>query len=165
MMYHHRVISFLLFTSMFYLTSLLSVIGVWMLFWTLFPSAPVSSSTKSLVDIPADRDASSDDPLYGQNRSSEESDLPDLSDTPRTFPTLSRQPPLRYVPSPRSTRNAEDHRMGFTESQLPAADADDEEGSSGFRRVRERSDSGIGTSMEETTDQMPRRRHWRNSDG
>ena len=161
-MYHHRLISFLLFTSMFYLTSLLSVIGVWMLFWVSFPSLPVSSSTKSLVDTPADRDAGSDDPLFGPSRFSEESDLPDISDTPRTFPTLSRQPPLRHVPSPRSTWDAKVHHVGFTDSQLPAADADDEDGSFGFGRVGGRSDSGLGTSMEESTHQMPRRRRWRN---
>jgi len=28
----------------------------------------------------------------------EETDDPDLSDTPRTFPTYGRQAPLRYVP-------------------------------------------------------------------
>ena len=86
--------------------------------------------------------------------------LEDLSDTPRTFPTLSRQTPLHFSGRRRDIikkeeeeeEGIEDSVLRSTEVQPLAAEADDEEeeeddeisqGTSGFR------DSGIGTGLDD----------------
>lgn len=76
----------------------------------------------------------------------EETDEPDLSDTPRTFPTYGRQPPLRYVPKVKD-EDSEDYVLDETSIQPLAAEADDE--SEDFGGKSGRTDSGIGTSFSE----------------
>ena len=89
--------------------------------------------------------------------------LEDLSDTPRTFPTLGRQTPLHFSGRRRDIikkeeeeekeeKGIEDEVLRSTEVQPLAAEADEEEeeeddefsqGTSGFR------DSGIGTGLDD----------------
>ena len=76
----------------------------------------------------------------------EETDEPDLSDTPRTFPTYGRQAPLRYVPKVKE-EESEGFIMDETAIQPLTAEADDEdEELETFRGGR---DSGVGTSFSE----------------
>lgn len=78
----------------------------------------------------------------------EETDDPDLSDTPRTFPTYGRQAPLRYVPKVKDEDEDEkDYALDETSIQPLAAEADDE--SEDFGGKAGRTDSGIGTSFSE----------------
>ncbi len=75
---------------------------------------------------------------------------PDLSDTPRTFPTYGRQPPLRYVPKVKEEDN-EESVLDEIADQPPAAEADDEDEEEGedFPQRGGKTDSGIGTSFSE----------------
>jgi hypothetical protein len=76
----------------------------------------------------------------------EETDEPDLSDTPRTFPTYGRQAPLRYVPMVKEEEN-EEFIMDETAIQPLTAEADDEDEE--LEAYRAGRDSGVGTSFSE----------------
>lgn len=75
----------------------------------------------------------------------------DISDTPRTFPTTSRQPPLRYLPTPRITPETEQEESPrpSVEAHPSPLEADDEDEVPDGARPAWRTDSGIGTSLEE----------------
>ncbi len=77
----------------------------------------------------------------------EDEDEPDLSDTPRTFPTYGRQPPLRYTPKIKN-EDSEEYIIDETAIQPLAAEADDEDEEE-FQHRSGRTDSGIGTSYSE----------------
>jgi len=67
---------------------------------------------------------------------------PVLSDTERTFPTLSGQQPLRYA-SPRIKQEDEGSAVVVPDTAVRAVEADDEDEDADFFL-----DSGLGTSME-----------------
>ncbi|KAH8665976.1 putative adipose-regulatory protein-domain-containing protein [Tricladium varicosporioides] len=78
----------------------------------------------------------------------------DLSDTPRTFPTYGRQPPLRFEPKIKHEPDSEEFAIDEATIQPLAAEADDEDDSEGgFRGVilgaDRGNDSGLGTSFSE----------------
>ncbi len=73
-------------------------------------------------------------------------DEPDLSDTPRTFPTYGRQAPLRFVPKVKE-EDSEEFIMDETAIQPLTAEADDEDEE--LEVYRGGRDSGIGTSFSE----------------
>lgn len=77
-------------------------------------------------------------------------DEPDLSDTPRTFPTVRRQLPLVYPPVSIKKQEDEEHKILEETIILPLggdADDEDEEGEGSWQTGR--SDSGLGTSFSE----------------
>ncbi|QSZ30372.1 hypothetical protein DSL72_004895 [Monilinia vaccinii-corymbosi] len=80
-------------------------------------------------------------------------DEPDLSDTPRTFPTVSRQMPLVYPPVGVKKEEGEEEKISEEMVILPLggdADDEDEEGEGeGSWQAGRRSDSGLGTSFSE----------------
>lgn len=98
----------------------------------------------------------------------DDEDIDNLSDTSRTFPTFSRQPPLRYS-APKIKKeeepDEEEKILQATNIQpLTNAEADDEDEDADFvieGRAGGRSDSGLGTSLESSagrTDGVKRRR-------
>ncbi|KAI9842257.1 MAG: hypothetical protein M1838_003197 [Thelocarpon superellum] len=157
-MYHHRIISLVVFVSVFYVTSLLFASLAWLLL-SMYLSPTVSRPTAGTTPVKSDPDAA----LFKTEDS--ESDAFDLSDTPRTFPTYSRQAPLSY-PGPGSSR-----RVEVKVEPDAAADEGEEEGGGGDDGVDvdrlgtastgRRTDSGLGTSVEEGGSEaagVPRRR-------
>lgn len=78
-------------------------------------------------------------------------DEPDLSDTPRTFPTVRRQMPLVYPPIGIKREEEEEDKILEESVIMPhGGDADDEdEEGEGSWQVGRRSDSGLGTSFSE----------------
>jgi len=81
-------------------------------------------------------------------------DDPDLSDTPRTFPTYGRQQPLVYTTKPKEEGD-EEKIIGEASIQPLGGEADDEDDGEidvGDFRGR-RSDSGLGTSYSEHGEQ------------
>lgn len=90
----------------------------------------------------------------GTEASELDTDALDLSDTPRTFPTLSGRAPLRYEPKVKTETTKEDTILD--EANIPpfGAEADDESEEplsigNGFRGDGGGADSGIGTSLSE----------------
>jgi len=80
----------------------------------------------------------------GEERGTDEE--PDLSDTPRTFPTYGRQPPLRFVPKVKEEEiDSEDYLVDERDAKAEADDEDEEGGvDPGIK-----TDSGVGTSFSE----------------
>lgn len=178
LLYHHKFLSFFIFTTVFWGSSVLSMLLVW-LGLSLYLSSPPGKTVAekegllkpngTLKSEPTDSDAAFDP-----------TSLEDLSDTSRTFPTLARgQAPLRF--SSGATRAArakgeeeaegagkikmerEGDGMEKAMADIPMsplvgleAEADDEEEDEGFGS--EWRDSGIGTSREDERREEIRRR-------
>jgi seipin len=138
LMYNHRIISFLIFTSSFWFSEVLFTILGWLAVRAIF--SPKQEVKKELVKA-EDTDGSV------KVEGAEETDEPDLSDTPRTFPTYGRQAPLRYVPKVKEEDSGE-FIMDETTIQPLAAEADDEDEEE-LEAYKGGRDSGIGTSFSE----------------
>jgi hypothetical protein len=137
-MYNHRILSFLIFTSAFWFSEILFTLLGWLTIRYIF-------STKTEVKtelVKTDETDASQVKAEGE----EETDEPDLSDTPRTFPTYGRQAPLRYVPKVKE-EESEEFIMDETAIQPLAAEADDEDEE--MEAYRGGKDSGVGTSFSE----------------
>lgn len=143
-MYNHRIVSFFIFTTAFWFAEVFFALLGWAVVRMKFGSSP--AQLKGDVIKEEDTDASTQIKV-----GPEDTDEPDLSDTPRTFPTYGRQPPLKYEPKIKDEGDSEDYVIDETAIQPLAVEADDEgeEGLDlgGFRGGR--SDSGLGTSFSE----------------
>jgi hypothetical protein len=138
LMYNHRILSFLIFTSAFWFSEILFTLLGWLTIRYIF--SPKTEVKTELVKT-EETDAS-----QVKAEGEEETDELDLSDTPRTFPTYGRQAPLRYVPKVKE-EESEEFIMDETAIQPLAAEADDEdEEMEAYRGGR---DSGVGTSFSE----------------
>lgn len=167
LMYNYRIICFVIFTSLFWLAELASALGCWfVLSYFVFQSR--SGAASALTDEPEERGRKpklEDDEMTLKTEQQDEDATEGLSDTERSFPTYSRQPPLRYTAS--SVKKEEQPSPELAEVPAADAEADDEdedadfvlEEASRFRGVH--SDSGLGTSMESSAnlrDSLRRRR-------
>ncbi|KAM3073133.1 hypothetical protein ACMFMG_008852 [Clarireedia jacksonii] len=96
-------------------------------------------------------------------------DEPDISDTPRTFPTTGRQMPLVYPPVGIKKEEDEEESKVLEETViLPLggdADDEDEDGEESWKVEGRRSDSGLGTSFSEAGSSRPGRVTRRKSRG
>ncbi|KAI9724421.1 MAG: hypothetical protein M1812_000489 [Candelaria pacifica] len=147
-MYNHRIISLLVFTTIFWSVEVTFTSVAWLVL-----SSYLKSTTPKSDSIKADGDSET-----STIKKEEESDVAfteGLSDTTRSFPTYSRQPPLRYNP-PRVKTEDEDEQEEIertTAIEPLIGEADDEEDDDildlGASRDR-RSDSGLGTSMDDS---------------
>lgn len=139
-MYNHRILSFFTFTSAFWFSEMLFTGVGWIALRYIF----ISSKIKTEGSIKGEE---TDESINAEIKEEEpETDEPDLSDTPRTFPTYGRQQPLRYVPKVKD-EDSEELVLDETAIQpLAAIEADDEEDEKDLFRAR---DSGIGTSFSE----------------
>lgn len=147
MMYNHRIISFAVFVGAFWFAEVVFAGLGWLLLRSF-----LTPTSRGLVK--------GEGSIKGEDgetiKTEEETDEPDLSDTPRTFPTYGRQVPLRYVPKIKD-EDSEEYIMEETAIQPLVAEADDE--SEDFGGKAGRTDSGIGTSFSEGGDRnMSRRR-------
>jgi seipin len=136
LMYNHRIISLLGFTAAFWFAEMIFAGLGWVAVRAIF--TPKTEEVKG-----GDTDA-----ISVAVKQEEETDDPDLSDTPRTFPTSYwRQPPLRYVPKVKD--EDDENVLDETEIQPLAAEADDEDEEGEVGAKGGRTDSGIGTSFSE----------------
>ncbi|KAF2097141.1 hypothetical protein NA57DRAFT_77396 [Rhizodiscina lignyota] len=148
LMYNYRLTCFVLFTLVFWAAEVTAVIFFWaILSYLVFPS---KSTGRAKIEA---KEEDSESGIKAEPGGAAEEDLSEgLSETERTFPTYSRQPPLRYI-SPAVKEEAE---KKDEHGELPAAavEADDEDEDADFiaddpRPIRGlHSDSGLGTSME-----------------
>ncbi|KAK7530778.1 putative adipose-regulatory protein-domain-containing protein [Phyllosticta citribraziliensis] len=175
-MYNYRVISVVVFSLVFWAFEM-----IFMLIAYFALSHYFSSTTDPTPEIKKE-DGQGDTATVKKEAEDDESatattDAPDLSDTPRTFPSYGRQPTLRYT-SPRvkseddaegttttasagpssSTRLADIPPLAQTAQE--ADDEDEDEDNDVFidpsGRFMER-DSGLGTSMESSAGGVERR--------
>lgn len=129
-MYNHRILSFIVFTGMFWLTEIVFTGLAWLALSMMF--------AKPANQLPNGEDRK----IKNEEREERTDDEPDLSDTPRTFPTYGRQPPLRYVPKVKDEEiDSEEYLVEDKDMKVEADDEDEEAGS--YR------DSGVGTSFSE----------------
>lgn len=156
-LYHHRIFSFLFFTTAFWTSSLFSAGLSWLLFHHSFvptaikseKSEPSSNSNRIKSEPPSDSDPI--DPFSTE----------DFSDTSRPFPRLGRQIPLHFTRADsgikrEGSRKEEKAKLiqKLVESQAPntgiqplaAIEADDEDDMDAGASWR---DSGIGTSLDD----------------
>ncbi|KAI9815305.1 MAG: hypothetical protein M1827_002785 [Pycnora praestabilis] len=156
MMYNHRIISLLVFTTGFWAVELSFTFLAWLLLSSYF-----SSPRKETKEIK--RDLETDSQVFKTEEDTDALFTEGLSDTERTFPTFSRQPPLRYNNSKIKDEEKEERASGMINTIPPVAEADDEDDELVDIRVGRggRTDSGLGTSMEESggrRDDIRRRR-------
>lgn len=152
LMYNHRVLSFLIFTSAFWGSEVLFCLLAWLGLRTLF--AP--KTEVKMEGIKGEETDTTGTAIKAEGDEDEEEDEePDLSDTPRTFPTYGRQPPLRYEPK---VKDEDSDELVLDETAIQPLGADvegddeDEDFEGELRDVRgagRRTDSGIGTSFSE----------------
>ena len=143
-LYNHRVLSYLFFTTTFFTVATTSTFIGYMILSSILKT-PTPSEYKSSHKLKAEHEDSDNEPLNPLSTS-------DLSDTSRHFPTLSHQRPLHFPGRIESTKNdeirikTEEEEIERTTGIQPlTAEADDED-EFDDRRWR---DSGVGTSLEE----------------
>ena len=120
-MYKHRIISFICFTTTFWIVSMITTL---LAYFTL--SYVLSSSTPPAAAIKRERPSSSPDSALTTSVKPEHNgvsdlDTPSLSDTSRTFPTLRHQAPLHFSGTSRRIKSEpieRDHDSGLG-SSLP----------------------------------------------
>ena len=154
-LYHHRILSFLVFTTTFWLSSVVTMGLVWLAL-SLYMNANRAGGVMKKEEESEGSDGIVKAEPTPESETFDRGLLDDLSETSRTFPTIGRQRPLRYPPSRESSETVK--REGddiFPDTmiqplQTTAAEADDEDEfedeealGSGWR------DSGIGTGVEE----------------
>ncbi|KAL8886492.1 MAG: hypothetical protein Q9215_005810 [Flavoplaca cf. flavocitrina] len=146
-MYHHRILSYVVFTSMFWSSSMISALLAWLVLSSYLTSDSTAMKKEETTSLKIKTEQS-------ESEKYEPSLLGGLSDTSRTFPAIGRHVALRF------NGRDEDAGRGFNEGVkkedeviqstglqplTPEADDEDEEiETSGFR------DSGIGTSLDES---------------
>lgn len=152
-MYNHRVISFVAFTSVFWTMSTISMTTAWLIlsYWFAKPME-VKKEEDTVVN-----NAHAKGPV--KTEPSEEDIDPfsteGLSDSQRSFPTIGRQMPLRFPVHTRDSHiKREDDDMvekvsRSTNVEPLAAEADDEDEEENALERGRRTDSGIGTSLDE----------------
>ncbi|CAG8983645.1 hypothetical protein HYALB_00004076 [Hymenoscyphus albidus] len=131
LMYNHRLLSLVIGVATFWSAEVLSMIFTWFLLRLIF----LSSSEGGKGSIKGEE---TDTSVGIKNGATDEE--PELSDTPRTFPTYGRQAPLKYEPRIKKEDNG---GLVLQETDiLPLSnEADDEDDEDlGFK------DSGLGTS-------------------
>ncbi|KAL8699991.1 MAG: hypothetical protein Q9201_005686 [Fulgogasparrea decipioides] len=154
-MYYHRILSFVVFTSIFWTSSMISALMAWLVLSSYFSTRSTTAVKKEEPTIKSEPEESElDEPSLTEG----------LSDTPRTFPTLGRHMPLHFTGRREDVSGVDNgeavkeedvvQSMGIQPLSAEADDEDDDfEAASGFK------DSGIGTSLDEgQRAQLQRRR-------
>jgi hypothetical protein len=148
LMYNHRIISFVIFTTAFWVAEVIFALVAWLLLQSTLDSGGDGEAIKS-----EDPSGSSKIKTEMQNDDVMDTDDLDLSDTPRSFPTYGRESPLPYVPKVKSEDDSEDLVSDEIRTHPRAAEADDESEELidvGSTFAGARSGSGLGTSFSES---------------
>jgi seipin len=138
LMYNYRILSFLVLTSIFWTVEVTFAGIIWLVLSIyVFPDSSASTEVKREEEsVPIKKEHDEHD---------------DMSDTPHTFPTLSGQPPLRYL----SPHVKDEDTPAPPDNEVAVGEADDEEDDFIIDETgpigRQVSDSGIGTSMESSS--------------
>lgn len=151
LMYNHRIISAIVFVSTFWTTEMVFAGLAWGLLTVILSKGPLELKAEEVHEV-AER-------IKAEPEDDDDNEMPRLSDTERTFPTLTGQQRLRYQAKPRVKVEEEEPAVMVPEHVTKAAEADveDEDEDADFFL-----DSGLGTSLESSgparRDSMRRRR-------
>ncbi len=142
-LYHHRILSFLFFTTTFWSSSMLSMLFIWFILSSHFAATSPPDKTEFDTEDNSIKREASDSDAFDPNS------VEDFSDTSRTFPTLGRQLPLHFtgrggVKKEEEEEVKKDEVLRSTAIQPLVAEADDEDDD-----MTEWRDSGIGTGLDE----------------
>ncbi|KAL8716261.1 MAG: hypothetical protein Q9220_000166 [cf. Caloplaca sp. 1 TL-2023] len=149
-MYHHRILSYIIFTSLFWSSSMISALVAWLVLSSYLSTHHTTAKKEEPDNFPKIKTEPSESEKYDQSLTE------GLSDTSRTFPTLGRQMPLHF-----SGGRADDAGRGKERAmkqeevvqsakiQPLIAEADDEDEDEDFETAGFK-DSGIGTSLDES---------------
>lgn len=150
--YHHRILSYLFFTTTFWMGSMLGCGVAWVLI-SFFLSGSggqrVGEKQEGIDGVKVKKEPE-DEAQF------DPTSMEDLSDTSRSFPTLGRQLPLHFSGRKdnikheddlaENMKREEDGAMDSTNIQPLGAEADDEDDDEAVVSWR---DSGVGTSLED----------------
>lgn len=150
-MYTHRLASACVFVGAFWATEMGVLLLTWGVIAMLFGSSSSPSSARGEEGEVRHAD--------GKARKKIKHEIGDISDTDRTFPTLSSHPPLRYSSPETKVKKEEDRRL----DDIPLAEdaeADDEDDDFVLESPLPRTvgsqapftDSGLGTGMDSERD-------------
>jgi hypothetical protein len=148
-MYNYRFVAAGVFISAFWGVEMLCAGVGWVVIRALFAPKHIKTKEEKMIKEEEEEGADEDEDEDKKVKKEEEEEEglleedPDLSDTPRTFPTYGRQAPLRYIPKVKR-EDIEDENDGVEEQQRQEADDENEDEGVGLR-----TDSGIGTSFSE----------------
>ena len=150
--YHHRILSYLFFTTTFWMGSMLSCAVA----WVLISFCLSGSGGQKLGEKQEGTDGVKVKEEVEDEAKFDPTSMEDLSDTSRSFPTLGRQLPLHFSGRNNSTKHEddamenvkreEDEVMESTGIQPLGAEADDEDDDEAVVSWR---DSGVGSSLED----------------
>ena len=145
LMYNHRILSAVVFINGFWVTEMIFAGLAWAAISFYFALPPQEVKTETTL---------AETERIKQEGEQEDSKS-NLSETERTFPTSSKQQPLRYE-SPTIKQEEDDDAVVLPEASNRATEADDEDEDADVFL-----DSGLGTSLESSTgrrDSVRRRR-------
>ena len=153
-MYKYRLVSFVVFTTLFWATEM----GILLFTWGIFTLLLGGSSTGD-DEVVKDRLKIKTDPDAPPRTPASSAPSTPRSDTSRTFPTLSGQQPLHYSSGERKMKRERGETPGLEsvpiKTEAEADDEDEDEDEVFFMEepvpntaVGGQTDSGIGTSME-----------------
>ncbi|MCJ1281670.1 hypothetical protein MMC26_000992 [Xylographa opegraphella] len=151
-LYNHRILSYLFFTTTFFTVSLTSTCLAYLFLSSYLSSvSPPITKSESGIHIKREPSASESEPFNPLSTS-------DLSDASRTFPTIGRQMPLHFSSRTNTRKREEDdarvkqeeadelERTTRVQPLVAEPDDEDEDDDAEFFSFR---DSGIGTSLDE----------------
>ena len=134
LMYNHRIVSAVVFIGTFWVTEIFFAGLTWAALTVFLTTRPTQDIKAEQLDAVAERIKTEDDAV-----------TPRLSDTERTFPTLSGQQPLKYSVEPRVKQEDVEMEAVMPEFVAPGVEGDvEDEDEEGDFFV----DSGLGTSLE-----------------
>ncbi|RKF64282.1 Seipin-like protein [Erysiphe neolycopersici] len=152
LMYNHRVASFILFTGLFWVSTLVFAIIAWATLSMYF--VPENESTKNKSDDILDDlsikvdEMITDDDLEIKTEDMTTDDEPDLSDTSHIFPTYGRQLSLRYSHKAKDICDEIEHSKidPFIKEEDEDKDQPENINPNNLLKI----DSGIGTGLSES---------------
>lgn len=156
LMYKHRVLSFVVFTAMFYAATMGTAV-------TAYAGLTIWQLMKEAEDHEVDGGRKGKGKQIKQEGDDDEATA-SLSDTSRTFPSRIGQEPLKYTGRGRRFEEEEmvikkeEDDTALSTSNIAPLDADDEDNADDYDDMDSFRDSGIGTSREDKDKSGARRR-------
>lgn len=106
-MYYQRVLTFFVGTTVFWIAEMVFTLVGWVLLRSIGEGAEEKYKKKAIKH----EDETDERQKVKEEEEDLETDEPDISDTPRTFPTYGRSAPLRYIPHVKDEEDSEEYNL------------------------------------------------------